>query len=168
MKANALAVSGRRPQTDADRGALTQAALTYIKMNTTGVRTADVRLLASSDGESFVLVPVEERKAPPPVGGAPAGAVPLEDPLCVYASGPSLPPVDVFCWSLNPGYPRRSRRRGVPQSADRPGARRARTATLVSVGGTALSAPVQSNFFDIPLPAGSPPPLNPTVTLGGS
>ncbi|HXR13437.1 MAG TPA: hypothetical protein VN740_02175, partial [Solirubrobacteraceae bacterium] len=57
---DALAVL-RRPQTDADRGALSQAALTYINNYTSGVRTAYVRLLATAGSEAFVLVPVAQR-----------------------------------------------------------------------------------------------------------
>jgi hypothetical protein len=163
---NALAVL-RRPQTDADRGALTQAALTYINGYTTGVRTAYVRLLATVGGEAYVLVPVEQRD-----GGTAPGAVttpPIENALCLYAIN-TVGPADIVggCWSLAeivggrafvvlPGQ-------FVGLAPDG-----ASTATTAFAGGPSQSAPIDQNFFDIPLPSGTaPPPFNASVTFNGS
>lgn len=164
---DALAVL-RRPQTDADRGALTQAALTYINNYTTGVRTAYVRLLASGDGESFVLVPVEERKATAPTGGAPGTSTPLANALCLYASEPSENDVSVFCWSLAEIQAGEAEAVFINQLVGlAPDG--ASTATLGAIGGTAPSAPVQDNFFDIAFPSsGTPPLLKPAVTFSGT
>ncbi|HEX4032949.1 MAG TPA: hypothetical protein VHX66_00760 [Solirubrobacteraceae bacterium] len=155
----ALAVL-RRPQTDADRGALSQEALTYINDYTKGVRTAWVRLLASVDGEAFVLVPVEERDATASTGGAPGTSQPLANALCLY----SIETVGVFainggCWSVadvNAGRASQafeSQFFGLAPDG-------ATSATLSSPGAAPLSAPVRNNFFDISLSqTAGPPPL---------
>jgi hypothetical protein len=161
----ALAVL-RRPQTDADRGALSQEALTYINDYTKGVRTAWVRLLATVDGEAFVLVPVEERDATASTGGAPVTSQPLADALCVYA----IETVGVFeinggCWSLGDVSAGRASQAFETQffglAPDG-----AASATLSSPGAAPLSAPVRDNFFDISLPqTAGPPPPHPSVTF---
>jgi hypothetical protein len=97
---NALAVL-RRPQTAADRGTLSQAALTYINDYTTGVRTAYVRLLGTVGDEAFVLVPVEQRDATASTGGTPAESTPLKNALCIYATDSSVGQTYVQCWSLS-------------------------------------------------------------------
>ncbi len=161
---DALAVL-RRPQTDADRGALSRAALTYINDYTSGVRTPYVRLLASVGSEAFVLVPVEERNASYVAGGVPSESAPLRNALCVYASNLRLAHTGVGCWSL----------------ADVAAGRAAGTfdgqlfglapdgttaATLGPATGATLSAPVTNNFFDIALPPSSaPPPPNASVSF---
>lgn len=161
----ALAVL-RRPQSDADRGALSQEALTYINDYTKGVRTAWVRLLATVDGEAFVLVPVEERDATASTGGAPSASAPLRDALCVYA----IATVGVFaingaCWSLSEvdagtaSVAFENQFFGLAPDG-------VTEATLASPGVAPLSAPVAGNFFEIALPrAGGPPPPHPTVTF---
>jgi hypothetical protein len=161
----ALAVL-RRPQSDADRGALSQEALTYINDYTKGVRTAWVRLLATVDGEAFVLVPVEERDATASTGGAPSASAPLRDALCVYA----VETVGVFaingaCWSLSEvdagtaSVAFENQFFGLAPDG-------VTEATLASPGVAPLSAPVAGNFFEIALPrAGGPPPPHPTVTF---
>jgi hypothetical protein len=163
---NALAVL-RRPQTDADRGALTQAALTYINDYTSGVRTAYVRLLATVDGVAYVLVPVEQRD-----GGTAPGAVttpPIENALCLYAIN-SVGPVEIVggCWSLAEVVSGHAvdvlAGQFVGLAPDG-----AATATTAFISGPPQSAPVDQNFFDIPLPSGSiPPPFRPTVTFSSS
>jgi hypothetical protein len=162
---NALAVL-RRPQTDADRGALSQAALTYVNDYTTGVRTAYVRLLATVGDEAFVLVPVQQR-----VGGTAPGAVstpPIENALCVYAIN-SEGPADIRsgCWSLADVVNGRAHfaveGEFVGLAPDG-----AATATTTFGTGSSLSAPVVQNFFAISLPAASgPTPPTPTVTFSG-
>ncbi|HLW94701.1 MAG TPA: hypothetical protein VKS25_04925, partial [Solirubrobacteraceae bacterium] len=160
----ALAVL-RRPQTDADRGALSQEALTYINDYTKGVRTAWVRLLATIDGEAYVLVPVEERDATASTGGAPATSQPLANALCLYA----IETVGVFeieggCWSLGDVYAGHAvltyeeKFFGLAPDGES-------TATLSAPGSPPLSTSVSSNFFDVALPETGPPPLQPTVTF---
>jgi hypothetical protein len=164
---NALAVL-RRPQTDADRGALTQAALTYINDYTTGVRTAYVRLLATVDGEAYVLVPVEQRDSSgASIRATSAPAVP--DALCLYAIN-STGPADIGggCWSLAEvvGGQAADVLAGQLVGLAPDGAV---TATAAFAGAPSQSAPVDQNFFDIPLPSGSvPPPFNPSVTFSAS
>jgi hypothetical protein len=164
---NALAVL-RRPQTDADRGALTQAALTYINDYTTGVRTAYVRLLATVGGVAYVLVPVEQRDS----SGASAGAVTtaaVPNALCLYAIS-SVGPAEIVggCWSLAEVVSGHAvdvlAGQFVGLAPDG-----ATTATAAFVGAPSQSAPIDQDFFDIPLPSGSiPPPFDPSVTFSVS
>ena len=161
----ALAVL-RRPQTDADRGALSQEALTYINDYTKGVRTAWVRLLATVDGEAFVLVPVEERDATASTGGAPSASAPLRNALCVYAIATSGEfAINGGCWSLGDVYTGHASVAFETQffglAPDGVTA-----VTLSSPGVAPLSAPVSGNFFEIALPqTGGPPPPHPAVTF---
>jgi hypothetical protein len=157
---DALAVL-RRPQTDADRGALSQAALTYINNYTSGVRTAYVRLLGSVGSEAFVLVPVAERLAT----DTPTGSAPVENALCLYVSNTSPLFTHVACWSLAEligGFAWAAFDGQffglVPDGVT--------AATLSSATGPPVSAPVSDNFFALTLPASTAPPaLNPSVSF---
>ena len=158
----ALAVL-RRPQTAADRGALSQAALTYVNDYTSGVRTAYVRLLATVGSEAFVLVPVEERDASAATLGVPTESAPLKNALCVYASDPSAAHIGVRCWSLADVIAGRAAATfdgqffGLAPDG-------ATAATLSSAVGPTVSGPVSSNFFALPLPSSTAPPApNPSV-----
>jgi hypothetical protein len=164
---DALAVL-RRPQTDADRGALSQAALTYINDYTSGVRTAYVRLLATVGDTSFVLVPVEERDATAAAGEAPTESTPLANALCVYASDADDGHTGVRCWALadvidgHAAATFEGQFFGLAPDG-------ATTATLSTGVGPTISAPVSSNFFALALPSNSsPPPMNPSVSFTGS
>jgi hypothetical protein len=162
----ALAVL-RRPQTDADRGALSAAALTYINDYTKGVRTAYVRLLATVGSEAFVLVPVEERDATAPSGTAPTASPPLANALCVYASDAGTAHEAVACWSLTQVLTGRAAGLFDGQffglAPDGAG-----TATVTSVGEPSLSTPVANNFFVLASPSSGPPLTNPSVSFTGS
>jgi hypothetical protein len=164
---NALAVL-RRPQTDADRGSLTQAALTYINDYTTGVRTAYVRLLATVGGEAYVLVPVEQRDSSgASVGATSAAAVP--DALCLYAIN-SAGPTDVVggCWSLAEVVSGQAAF-VVPGQFVGLAPDGATTAMTTFISGPPQSAPIDQNFFDISLPSETaPPPFKPSVTFSSS
>jgi hypothetical protein len=156
----ALAVL-RRPQTAADRGALSAAALTYINDYTKGVRTPYVRLLATVGGEAFVLVPVEERRETPT-------SAPLADALCLYASEPNDGYIHVDCWALadvlagSAAATFDGRFFGLAPDG-------AVTATLSSPGGAQLSAPVTNNLFVMTLPASNAPPVAaPSVSFSHS
>jgi hypothetical protein len=160
---DALAVL-RRPQTDADRGALSQAALTYINDYTTGVRTAYVRLLGTVGDNAFVLVPVEARDHTDATGGAPIDSAPLKNALCVYASNLATAHTGVRCWSLADVLAGHAAATfdgeffGLAPDG-------ATAATLSSIGGASSSAPISNNFFALALPASAPPPLNPSVSF---
>jgi hypothetical protein len=151
----------RRPQTAADRGALSAAALTYINDYTEGVRTAYVRLLATVGSEAFVLVPVEERTETPT-------STPLADALCLYVSDSSVGLTHVACWGLADVLAGKAaatfdgRFFGLAPDG-------AVTATLSSVAGPQLSAPVASNLFVMTLPPSSAPPVaEPSVSFSHS
>ena len=161
---DALAVL-RRPQTDADRGALSQAALTYINDYTTGVRTAYVRLLGTVGGEAFVLVPVEERHATATTSGVPTESTPLANALCVYATDPDVGHAGVRCWALADVLAGHAAATfageffGLAPDG-------ATTASVSSVGGATISAPVSNNFFALALLSSiAPPPPNPSVSF---
>ncbi|HEY1774598.1 MAG TPA: hypothetical protein VGG41_00435 [Solirubrobacteraceae bacterium] len=166
--ADQLAALGvlRRPQTDADRGALSTAALTYINDYTKGVRTAYVRLLATIGGEAFVLVPVEERDAASPGGAAPTASAPLTNAVCVYVADASTTHEHAACWSLAEVLAGTAWAQfdglfyGLAPDGDS-------AATLTSVGGTPISAPISSNLFVITLPPSNAPLLNPSVSFTG-
>jgi len=156
----ALAVL-RRAQTDADRGALSAAALTYINDYTKGVRTAYVRLLDTVGTEAFVLVPVVQRDATAPSGTA---ATALANALCVYASDASAMHEHVACWSL--GDVLAGRAAGLfdgelfglaPDGMS--------TATLSAVGQPPLSAPVANNFFAFAISSSGAPLTSPSVSF---
>ena len=165
---DALAVL-RRPQTDADRGALSQAALTYINDYTTGVRTAYVRLLGTVGGEAFVLVPVEKRLATNATGAAPTVSAPLRDALCLYVSSTSPRFTSVECWSLAEvvGGLAWAVFDGQFFGLAPDGAT---AANLAAAAGPPLTAPVGDNFFALTLASSiAPPAPNPSVsfTRGG-
>jgi hypothetical protein len=162
----ALAVL-RRPQTDADRGALSAAALTYINNYTQGVRTAYVRLLDTVGSEAFVLVPVEERDATAPAGTSPTASPSLANALCIYVSGASAAHEDVACWSLADVLAGRAAGQFdgqffglAPDGVS--------TATLTSVGEPPLPTPVANNFFVFAIPSNGPPLTAPSVGFTGS
>jgi hypothetical protein len=164
---DALAVL-RRPQTDADRGALSQAALTYINDYTSGVRTAYVRLLATVGDDAFVLVPVQQRDATAATGGVPSESTPLANALCVYATDLNIGHVGVRCWALADV---RAGRAVATFAGEFFGLAPdgARTAIVGSVAGASLAAPVSDNFFALALPSGgAPPPPNPSVSFTSS
>ena len=154
-----------RPQTDADRGALSQAALTYINDYTSGVRTAYVRLLGTVGSEAFVLVPVAERLATDATGGVPNESAPLSNALCLYVSNTSPLFTHVECWSLAEVIGGRAWAAfdgqffGLAPDG-------VTVATLSSAAGPPLSAPVNDNFFALTLPASTAPPApNPSVSF---
>ena len=159
----ALAVL-RRPQSAADRGALSAAALTYINDYTKGVRTAYVRLLATVGTEAFVLVPVEERRATSATGGVATPSSALKDALCVYVSDASPAAEFVECWSL-----------AQVEAADAAATFNGQLFGLApdgvssvrvdSQGSPSLSSPANGNFFSIALGAGVPPPVGSAVTF---
>jgi hypothetical protein len=159
----ALAVL-RRPQTDADRGALSAAALTYINDYTKGVRTAYVRLLGTVGSEAFVLVPVEERDAAAPGGTAPTASPPLANALCVYAANASATHEAVACWSLSQVLAATAWAQvdgllfGLAPDGET-------SATMISAGGAPISAPIDGNLFVLPLPPTNAPLLNPSVSF---
>lgn len=159
---DALAVLSRA-QTDADRGAMTQAVLADVNSATKGVRTDYVRLLAGSGDSAFVLVPVVERDALSGDGGPPP-APPLRDALCVYAA--VQPTTAVQCWSLaevlsGSAYAQVGDELfGLAPDGD--------TTVHVTVGGQTLTAAVASNFFAVPLPSTGGLPSRPVVSLAGS
>lgn len=148
----------RRPQTDADRGALSAAALTYINNYTRGVRTAYVRLLATVGSEAFVLVPVEERDATDATGGVPSQSAALQNALCLYVSDSSPVFTHVGCWSLAEVADGRAKATFNGQlfglAPDGVSA-----VTLSSPTSPSLSASVSGNFFTLTLPPDVPPPL---------
>jgi hypothetical protein len=154
----------RRPQSDADRGALSTAALTYINNYTKGVRTAYVRLLATIGSEAFVLVPVEQRDGTPVPGEVPTESAPLQNALCLYVADTSPVFTHVQCWSLANvlGGGANSTFNGqlfglVPDGVS--------GVTVNSVAASPLSGRAADNFFAITLPAGSPPPLGYTLSF---
>jgi len=159
----ALAVL-RRAQSDADRGALSAAALTYINNYTQGVRTAYVRLLDTVGNEAFVLVPVEERDATAPSNTVPTASPPLANALCVYVSDAGATHEDVACWSLAQVVAGAAWGQfdGVffGLAPDGPS-----TATLTSAGGEGGSAPIASNFFVLTLPPSNAPLIGPSVSF---
>jgi hypothetical protein len=159
---DALAVLSR-PQTDADRGAMTDAVLADVNSATKGVRTSYVRLLAGSGDTAFVLVPVVERDSPS--DGGPPSAPPLRDALCVYAA--AQPTTSAQCWSLAQVLSAAA----FAQLGDQlfglapDGA----VAAHVTVGGgQTLTASVQNNFFDVSLPQTGGLPSTPVVSFSGS
>lgn len=151
----ALAVL-RRPQTDADRGALSAAALTYINDYTTGVRTEYVRLLATVGTEAFVLVPVAERRSSASTGGAPSESAPLANALCLYISDTSPMLADVACWSL--AQVTGGRAWGLLDGQFYGLAPDGLTGvTVTAVGTPTASAPITNNLFVLTLsPSGAP------------
>ncbi|MGX6448567.1 hypothetical protein ACVU7I_10945 [Patulibacter sp. S7RM1-6] len=73
----------RRPQTNADRGAVAQAALRDADRRYRGVRTGAVRTLTSGGPASLVLVPVADQRAPTTAAGR-LGQPTTRDALCLY------------------------------------------------------------------------------------
>jgi hypothetical protein len=152
----ALAVL-RREQSPADRsGALATGALRAINASSSGVRTNYIRVLAGGSASSgFVLVPVAERR---PSLVSPAA---IPDALCLYAAQSGA--FAVNCYTL--AQVRSGAARNVAFGQIFGLAPDGVTAVTITVGGVAVSAPVQNNFFDAPLPAG--PTASPTVTFSG-
>jgi hypothetical protein len=160
---DALAVLSR-PQTDADRGAMTEAVLADINSATKGVRTSYVRLLAGAGDNAFVLVPVVERDSLS-VDGGPPSAPPLRDALCVYAA--VQPTTSAQCWSLAQVLSGAA----FAQLGDQlfglaPDG--AVAANVTVAGGQTLTASVQNNFFDVSLPQTGGLPSTPVVSFSGS
>jgi hypothetical protein len=148
----------RREQTPADRsGALATGALQAINASSSGVRTNYIRVLAGATGASgFVLVPVAERRASL---SSPAA---IPDALCLYAAQSGA--FAVNCYSLAQVRAGTARNVAFGQvfglAPDGVSA-----VSITAAGGVDVSAPVQNNFFDTTLPAGST--SSPTVTFSG-
>ena len=156
----ALAVL-RRPQTDADRGALSAAALTYINDYTTGVRTAYVRLLATVGTEAFVLVPVAERRSSASTGGAPSESAPLANALCLYVSDTSPTAHARRVLVARAGARRGRAWATLRRTVLRPRAgRRVTGVTVTAVGGPhRVSRPITNNLFVLTLSPSDAPPI---------
>jgi hypothetical protein len=157
--ADQLAALGvlRREQSPADRsGALASGALRAINASSSGVRTNYIRVLAGGGATSgFVLVPVAERR---PSLVSPAA---IPDALCLYAAQSGA--FAVNCYTL--AQVRSGAARNVAFGQIFGLAPDGVTAVTITAAGVAVSAPVQNNFFDAPLPAG--PMASPTVTFTG-
>jgi hypothetical protein len=157
--ADQLAALGvlRREQSPADRsGALASGALRAINASSSGVRTNYIRVLAGGGASSgFVLVPVAERR---PSLVSPAS---IPDALCLYAAQSGA--FAVNCYTL--AQVRSGAARNVAFGQIFGLAPDGVTAVTITAAGVAVSAPVQNNFFDAPLPAG--PTASPTVTFTG-
>ena len=157
--ADQLAVLGvlRREQSPADRsGALATGALRAINASSSGVRTNYIRVLAGGSASSgFVLVPVAERR---PSLVSPAA---IPDALCLYAAQSGA--FAVNCYTL--AQVRSGAARNVAFGQIFGLAPDGVTTVTITAAGVAVSAPVQNNFFDAPLPAG--PTASPTVTFSG-
>jgi hypothetical protein len=157
---NALAVL-RSVQTPADRGPGVQAALEDVNEYTTGVRSNYVRVLETTPTGPVVLVPVVQRDAGP---GSPA----IPDALCVYypSQQPGASELGPACWSLTQVLADQAvaTSSGHMYGLAPDGAQ---TITVASPqGGTAITAPVSGNFFDVAIgPGAGPrrPPANPAV-----
>lgn len=137
----------RRPPTAADRDAATQATFQYVGPGSKNVHVKYIRRLGSSaPGRAVVLVPAQRF--------ALQGDLPIDDALCVFYSEPKIDGGGKACFStaeLREGKAIASLGRDVyglvPDGVA--------TVSALFAGDSAVTAPVQDNFFVLRSPATS-------------